>query len=196
MIEVRVENLRGKTFKGIFDTEQLADAWIELQKSKGSWGKLDRWKTFYNITPEGVQELDPEEGYTEERDRTIEATDEQGEIVNYTIKEYFYPQEFTVQKTDITDQEQERKGIERRKKMIEVGKEVIATHLYALQQRSLTDEESLSALANFADIKQFLDTGDLKVAKNLVLLKDLDDRTLTQNDKDKIVEIIDNFLNG
>jgi LPS O-antigen subunit length determinant protein (WzzB/FepE family) len=103
----KVEVVKGnKNYKAEFETEALADAWIEKQKQERSWGKLDRWEQSTDGTHTNTREVEYEAQVVIDDVAQFEEDGVTPKMETKTRTEYFFPQEFTVTKKDITVEKQ------------------------------------------------------------------------------------------
>lgn len=104
-------SVNGRQFAGEFDSLEKAQAWVDEQVAKGSWGKEARWECFDKLNLEGeLVKGDARSGYTSTRKKQVPTKyelDEEGKHVldsegdpivleSVEFTEYLYPKEYTI----------------------------------------------------------------------------------------------------
>lgn len=99
MVLVQIKKQNQVTNKGLFDTEDDANAWISQEIANGSFGKPDRW-----VAEESLEAVDERQVLVSPKiDETL---DDDGNVVSEAIPavyrtEYLLPAEFSVEKIDL-----------------------------------------------------------------------------------------------
>lgn len=94
MIEVLIKKQGVVTNKGVFQTDEAANAWIQQNSVSGSFGKQDRW----------IHQDDL--GFNGEVKENATAVEVVGSVDEEKSR-YFFPAEFTVEKNDISEKLQQ-----------------------------------------------------------------------------------------
>ena len=154
MIKVDVANNNGKTYSAKFETELLADAWILEQVKNESWGSN--------------KEVEQANSYFS---KCIFAVDEYEE--DCTTKHYG-PDNYSIVKTDITEQDQKNKLRQDRIVRGKIAKEKCDNALALVAGFNLdaekTEEEIDAMEAEFSLVLDALNKRRPEKAKRLIML--------------------------
>jgi hypothetical protein len=130
MIKVSViNNANGRQFEGTFNTQGEADAWIDKQKTKTSWG-----------LPERKLQLAEGETVPEEALSTIQTTDQEGNI----ITEYVMPCQYTITQEDLLATVEQRNAQVVQKRKQEYAK-IDHELMEAIVEKELGDSTKMDA---------------------------------------------------
>ncbi len=158
MIKVSVKKQGLLTNEATFDTQELAQAWVNSQAASGSFGKLERWLSPEKVAAEGNNISDALE--------TREVEDMLGEL--YT--EYRFPQEFTVEYLDVTAAVLAEEKIASRMSKQAFGALIIAKITELNDSKQLTQEQLTALLTDpqAMAIERLLWSGSLTFARNAI----------------------------
>lgn len=183
MIRVIVKNINDKiTNSSDFETQEEADAWIELNTNANIWGKPARW-------------LAPSEFINETIEESVESA--QIEILGQDVTIYKFPSDFTVEQVDVTDEYNLTKKKNISLAAINLGADLMADirtlNEIKLENQTMSEQDFVSLLANqdAFNIERALWNGSLVTAKTLIQAFS---GYYTTDEKNELIEKIDAFL--
>jgi hypothetical protein len=177
-----INNVNGRQFGAQFETQELAQAWIDQQVAKNSWGKPDRWLQETDGTHSDVRVVESDEG-------------------NYN--EYFFPCDYEISIVDISEEYDRKQRLANLKKDaaknikdIEFGLDLIGYVGKLNEDKNLTHEQKNSMKSNsyIKNIMFMLQAGRIGYAKSLVELYQPDGVLLTEQDRQGILQLINDYL--
>lgn len=154
MIKVIAKNSQNEiTHEAVFDTQEKANAWIELSKQNKAFGKEEQWYTEVGAQMEGVT-------LPENAESRVAGLDDMGaEVIEYKI-----PCDYAIEQSEYTptvDPVQERLN------KMQFGDKVVATLIEINNSKGYTAEQfgQLVADPTLAGIERLLRSGSLDLAK-------------------------------
>ena len=175
MIEVKIFKNNIQTNGAKFETQELADAWLNQEMAKNSFGKNERW----------VKENE------EDISQALETREVQNIQGSYT--EYKLAAEYTIEQVDVTAQVNQENLLQEGRKRQELGAEVIAK-VYSINEAKNISAETFAALiadSNIERIERMLWTGSLKTAK--LMIQALDNTYFTNEEKQSILDMLADY---
>jgi hypothetical protein len=174
-----------------FETQEMADAWIEMLASTAAWGFPERWVAdhFAGIGGFGESALGMSDA---QKALAIDSRVVESDFGSYT--EYKFAAEYTVEIEDITAQVAEQKAIQKYLARIQFGQrlmaELAAKNKAALDTQSMTQEQVLALKQALGPVKDFLTEGSLGFA--LAAIQSLNSIPLEL--KNYFVSLIEDYL--
>lgn len=182
MIQVTVKDKQGESrWQALFETQELADAWIAEQIALNSWGLPERW------LPLAAGEEVPADALDTRTVVDVPAQDGQPEQSHV---EYKMPAEYTVEQSTVDDSEEQKKQQYAREK--HACDQVVMKIRYLNELKGLTQEQDLAFSQN-AEIKNlffYLSAGSAQACYFLISMLTIDEPMITQADKEACMEIL------
>jgi hypothetical protein len=208
-----INNTNERQFRADFENEVEMQAWIDEQVLTDSWGLNDRWleETDGNHTDERQVLIEPAQDertvlqmqYDEEGNELeeIEVTIPASEAIYKT--EYFFPCEYEIEITDITSEKEKQDRLQaarqkafKNQKDLEFGQFIIALVGAKNEEKELTHEQKNSMMSDQTvnTIMIMLQAGRVGYAKQLIEFYEVNDSYFTQDDKDEILQLLNDYL--
>jgi hypothetical protein len=186
--KVEIKNLNDVvTHGGEFETEELANSWVEENSPSGAWGKLERViprseATNDEINTELLEEIAAE----------FEGFGEDGLPVQVQPERVRLKKTFSVTISDITSQKIAESKVSEAFAEMQKGANILAKFRAMNKLKSLTKQQKKAIRSNpvVKEIIEALSVGDIEDAKDLVEAFVPDGSLITENDKAIILEEI------
>lgn len=182
MIKVIAKNSQNEiTHEAVFDTQEKANAWIELSKQNKAFGKEEQWYTEVGAQMEGVT-------LPENAESRVAGLDDMGaEVIEYKI-----PCDYVIEQSEYTptvDPVQERLN------KMHFGDKVVATLVEINNSKNYTQEQftQLISDATLSGIERLLRSGSLDLAKASIAA--YNGPWYSAEEKQNIINMIDQQLN-
>ena len=179
MIKAVIKNLQGsETNSAKFSTQELAEQWVSQNSPTGAFGKNERWLSEEKAIQEGKQIED-----------ALEERWQDG--IENLVREYKFPQEFTVEYVDVSADEEKQAELNYRAHARTKGLELF-DEIAALTADKNISFATLMGVQPYPAIMECLRNGWLQDAK--AVLQSVDETYYTSQEKSEIVGKITTFL--
>lgn len=193
MYKITVINTKyNRNYSAKFESLSELEAWRDEQVDKNSWGLPDR----VLVNPEGEQDID-----------FLISDNTEFDLEGNPIRYVHMASEYNIVIEEITESDNTDEGralrlqnaqkqIELYKKMTEFGSFVKLYFTSLINSRPITQEQKdlIQTDVNILAIQEELNFGRIGKAKSMIALIDADEDLYYQEDLDKVILIMDDFL--
>lgn len=210
-----INNVNQRQFGAQFQDDIEMQSWIDEQVSTNSWGLPDRWLQETDGTHTDTREVLIQEAQDERVVMQMQYDEEGNEIgeIEVTIPaseavyqtEYFFPCDYTIEIEDKTAEYAEKARLQtikdlakKNKEDIEFGQLIIAVVGSKNEQKNLTHEQKNNMMADnyISSVMLMLQAGRIGYSKQLIESYPANESYFTAQDKQDILDLINEYLAG
>jgi|GEM_PF-4345525 len=184
MIRATITNLTGKiTNQAQYPDQASAQAWVQTERTRGSFGKDDRWISEDDITATG-----------EDKTKAIASESYVSDVDGTTKMKYHFAAEFTIAYLDVSAEIAQAHALSKGLQAQSYGAQIVAA-VFALNESSSITPAQLQALmsdSTISMIERLCWNGSLISAR--VLIAGLSNAFYTDAQKVQVLALVDGYI--